>query len=71
MNSPQLTTAGSYTLLTVLGWAFTVLGVVARHTQFRADVAGGKPSEIKIFVQVRKFDDTAEAPVSVKFAWPA
>ena len=42
----------------------------ARHIQFRVYAAGGKPSEIEIFLQVRKFDGTAEEAKSVKFAWP-
>ncbi len=39
--------------------------------QFRVHVAGGKPASIEMFVQMRKFDSTAEAPVVVSFPWPA
>ena len=31
----------------------------------------GKPHEIEIFVQLRKFDGSADTPKSVRFAWPA
>ena len=43
----------------------------ARHIQFRVHVAGGKPSEVEIFLQLRKFDGSAETANSVKFPWPA
>lgn len=42
-----------------------------RCIQFRVHVANGQPSEIEIFLQMRKFDGTADAPKSVKFVWPA
>lgn len=42
-----------------------------RNIQFRVHVKDGQPSEIEIFVQLRKFDGTADAAKSVKFAWPA
>jgi len=42
-----------------------------RQIQFRVHVQGGKPSEIEMFVQVRKFDNTPDEAQSVKFAWPA
>lgn len=41
-----------------------------RSVQYRVHVQGGKPSEIEIFVQLRKADGTVDAPASVKFAWP-
>ena len=41
-----------------------------RSVQYRVYVQGGKPSEIEIFVQLRKGDGTADAPTSVRFAWP-
>lgn len=41
-----------------------------RSVQYRVYVQNGKPSEIEIFVQLRKADGTADAPVSVRFAWP-
>jgi hypothetical protein len=53
------------------GWSFDASEGDARHIQFRVHVAGGKPAQIEMFVQVRKFDGTAETPVFVKFAWPA
>lgn len=42
-----------------------------REVEFRVHVANGKPSEIEIFVVLRKFDHSADAPQSVRFAWPA
>jgi hypothetical protein len=41
-----------------------------RQIQFRVHVTGGKPSEVEIFVQLRKFDGTAEEAQSVTFPWP-
>lgn len=41
-----------------------------RCVQFRVHVANGQPSEIEMFVQLRKFDGSADAPKSVRFAWP-
>ncbi len=41
-----------------------------RSVQYRVYVKDGKPSEIEIFVQLRKIDGSADAPKSVKFAWP-
>ena len=42
-----------------------------RQIQFRVHVQGGKPSEIEMFVQLRKFDGSADEAQSVKFPWPA
>lgn len=42
----------------------------ARSVQYRVHVKDGKPSEIEIFVQLRKADGSADAPRSVKIAWP-
>jgi len=42
----------------------------ARSVQYRVYVKHGKPSEVEIFVQLRKFDGSADAPASVRFAWP-
>lgn len=42
-----------------------------RSVQYRVHVKDGKPSEIEIFVQLRKADHTADVPQSMKFAWPA
>jgi hypothetical protein len=42
-----------------------------RCIQYRVHVKDGKPSQIEVFVQTRKFDGTAEAPKSMTFAWPA
>jgi hypothetical protein len=53
------------------GYSFDPSASDARNIQFRVHVANGQPSEIEIFVQLRKFDGTADASKSVKFAWPA
>lgn len=42
-----------------------------RSVQYRVHVADGRPSEIEIFVQLRKFDGSADVPRTVKFPWPA
>ena len=43
----------------------------ARHVEFRVHVADGQPSEIEMFLQLRKFDGAPDAAKSVKFPWPA
>lgn len=43
----------------------------ARSLQYRVHVKDGKPSQIEIALQLRKADGSADAPVSLKFAWPA
>lgn len=41
-----------------------------RWVQFRVHVKDGKPDEIEIFLQLRKFDNTADEAKSVRFGWP-
>jgi hypothetical protein len=53
------------------GWSFDQSAGDSRWIQFRVHVANGLPCEIEIFVQLRKFDGTANVPKSVKFAWPS
>ncbi len=53
------------------GYSFDPSDGDPRQTQFRVHVAGGKPAAIEMFVQLRKFDSTADDAKSVKFAWPA
>lgn len=53
------------------GYSFDPSAGDQRCIQFRVHVANGLPSEIEIFVQLRKFDGTPDAPQSVKFPWPA
>ncbi len=53
------------------GYSFDPSDGDPRQIQFRVHVAGGKPSEIEMFMQLRKFDSTADDAKSVKFAWPA
>lgn len=53
------------------GYSFDPNAGDPRTIQFRVHVANGQPSEIEIFVQLRKFDGSADAPKSVKFQWPA
>lgn len=53
------------------GYSFDPSADDARNIQFRVHVAHGQPSEIEIFVQLRKADGTADVPKSVKFPWPA
>ena len=35
------------------------------------EAANGQPTEIEMYVQLRKFDGTADSAKSVRFAWPA
>lgn len=42
-----------------------------RCVQFRVHVKDGKPHEIEMFLQLRKFDGSADEPKSVRFNWPA
>ena len=53
------------------GYSFDPSAGDLRNIQFRVHVKDGQPSEIEILVQLRKFDGTADAAKSVKFAWPA
>lgn len=53
------------------GYSFDPSPSDLRCIQFRVYPAGGRPSEIEIFIQLRKFDGTADESKSVKFAWPA
>ena len=53
------------------GYSFDVSASDARHIEFRVHVKDGAPSEIEMFVQLRKADGSADTPKSVKFAWPA
>ncbi|MCI1753825.1 MAG: hypothetical protein LKM36_13470 [Flavobacteriales bacterium] len=52
------------------GYSFDPSDSDARNIQFRVHVKDGQPSEIEMFVQLRKFDGTADAAKSVKFPWP-
>ncbi len=54
----------------VWGYSFATSDSDPRVIEFRVHVADGRPSELEIFVQLRKFDGTADAAKSVKFAWP-
>ena len=53
------------------GWSMDPSEGDARCVQFRVHVQDGKPHEIEIFAQLRKFDLSADEPKSVRFAWPA
>lgn len=53
------------------GYSFDPNASDPRDIQFRVHIANGQPAEIEMFVQLRKFDGTADAAKSVKFAWPA
>ena len=53
-----------------LGYSFDPSASDPRCIQFRVHVVNGQPSEIEIYVQLRKFDGTADTAKSVKFPWP-
>lgn len=53
------------------GWSLDPSEGDPRCVQFRVHVKDGRPEEIEIFTQLRRFDHTADEPKSVRFAWPA
>lgn len=53
------------------GYSFDPSASDPRNIQFRVHVKDGQPSEIEIFVQLRKADGSSDGPKSVKFPWPA
>src|SRR6185436_20074918 len=53
------------------GYSFDPTAGDPRCIQFRVHVADGKPSEIEILLQLRKFDHSADEAKSVRFPWPA
>lgn len=52
------------------GYSFDPGSGDQRCIQFRVHVKDGKPHEIEMFVQLRKFDGSADEAKSVRFAWP-
>lgn len=52
------------------GYSFDPSSGDPRNIQFRVHVKDGKPSEIEMFVQLRKSDHAADAAKSVRFPWP-
>ncbi len=52
------------------GYSFDPSPSDVRNIQFRVHVVDGKPSEIEMLVQLRKFDGTPGSENSVRFAWP-
>ena len=52
------------------GYSFDPSPADPRNIQFRVHVQNAQPAEIELFVQLRKFDGTADAAKSVKFPWP-
>lgn len=53
------------------GYSFDPSQGDPRCIQFRVHVAEGKPSEVEILLQLRKFDHSADEAKSVRFPWPA
>ena len=53
------------------GFSFDPSPGDARQIQFRVHVQNGRPSEIEMFMLLRKFDGSADVARSVKFPWPA
>jgi hypothetical protein len=52
------------------GYSFDSSASDPRSIQFRVHVKEGRPSEIEMYVQLRKFDGRADDAKSVKFPWP-
>jgi len=53
------------------GYSFDPEPSDPRCIQFRVHVTDGQPSSIEMFVQLRKFDASADEAKSVSFPWPA
>lgn len=53
------------------GYSFDPSPSDLRNIQFRVHVAGDKPAEIEIFVQLRAADGSSSEAHSVRFPWPA
>jgi hypothetical protein len=54
----------------VWGWNLTPSGGDPRCVEFRVHVENGRASRIEMFVQTRKFDQSADEAKSVSFPWP-
>ncbi|HEX2746544.1 MAG TPA: hypothetical protein VHM91_00985 [Verrucomicrobiales bacterium] len=54
----------------VWGWNMTPSSGDPRCVEFRVYVENGKPAKVEIFVQTRKFDQSADEPKTVSFPWP-
>jgi hypothetical protein len=54
----------------VWGWNLTPSSGDPRTVEFRVHVENGKPARIEMFVQMRKFDQSADEAKSVSFPWP-
>lgn len=52
------------------GYSFEPSAADPRQIEFRIHVVDGLPTEMEIYVRLRKADHTADQPRSVKFAWP-
>jgi len=54
-------------------WGFSIDPSEGDHrcVQFRVHQIAGKPSEIEMFLQLRKFGGAADEPQSIRFPWPA
>ena len=52
------------------GYSFDPGADDPRCIQFRVHVSNGQPAAIEMFVQLRKFDGSADEPRSVRFDWP-
>ena len=53
------------------GYCFNPVVGDPRNIQFRVHVTSGQPREIEMYVQLRKFDGSADEAQSVRFPWPA
>lgn len=53
------------------GYSFDPSPSDPRNIQFRVHVKDGKPAQLEMFLQLRKFDSTPDEAKSVMMAWPA
>jgi hypothetical protein len=55
----------------VWGYTFEPSADDPRHIEFRVHVANGAPSEIEMYLRLRKGDGTPADPKSMRFVWPS
>ncbi len=54
----------------VWGYTFEPAADDPRHIEFRVHCADGAPTEIEMFLRLRKGDGSPAEPKSVRFPWP-
>lgn len=52
------------------GYSFDPSPGDPRQIEFRVHVVEGQPDAVEIFVRLRRFDHSPDAPKSIRFPWP-